>query len=31
MTDYGVSAPQVPFTMVDPTAMIEFDIFLARG
>jgi hypothetical protein len=31
MTDYGVSAPQGPFTTVDPSATIEFDIFLARG
>jgi len=31
MTDYGVSAPQVPFTTVDSTATIEFDIFLTRA
>jgi len=31
MTDYGVSAPHVPFTTVDSTATIEFDIFLIRA
>jgi polyisoprenoid-binding protein YceI len=31
MADYGVSAPHVPFTTVDSTATIEFDIFLARA
>ncbi len=31
MTDYGVSAPQVPFTTVDSAATIEFDIFLTRA
>jgi polyisoprenoid-binding protein YceI len=31
MTDYGVSPPQVPFTTVDPTATIEFDVFLTRS
>jgi polyisoprenoid-binding protein YceI len=31
MMDYGVTPPQVPFTTVDPTATIEFDIFLARA
>jgi polyisoprenoid-binding protein YceI len=31
MTDYGVSAPHVPFTTVDSIATIEFDIFLARA
>ncbi len=30
MTDYGVSPPQVPFTAVDPTATIEFDLFLTK-
>jgi polyisoprenoid-binding protein YceI len=31
MTDYGVSPPQVPFVTVDPTLLIEFDIFLTRA
>jgi polyisoprenoid-binding protein YceI len=31
MTDYGVAAPHVPFTTVDSSATIEFDIFLARA
>ena len=31
MTDYGVSAPHVPFTAVDSSATIEFDIFLGRA
>ncbi|HKB32848.1 MAG TPA: YceI family protein [Candidatus Dormibacteraeota bacterium] len=31
MTDYGVTAPQVPFTTVDSAATIEFDIFLSRA
>jgi polyisoprenoid-binding protein YceI len=31
MTDYGVSAPHVPFTTVDSSATIEFDIFLGRA
>ncbi len=31
MTDYGVSPPQVPFTTVDPTATIEFDVYLTRS
>jgi polyisoprenoid-binding protein YceI len=31
MTDYGVSPPQVPFTAVDPTAIIEFDLFLTKA
>jgi polyisoprenoid-binding protein YceI len=30
MTDYGVSPPQVPFTTVDPTATVEFDLFLTK-
>ncbi len=30
MTDYGVSPPQVPFSAVDPTATIEFDLFLTK-
>ena len=30
MTDYGVSPPQAPFVTVDPTATIEFDLFLTR-
>ncbi len=30
MTDYGVAPPQVPFTAVDPTATIEFDLFLTK-
>jgi polyisoprenoid-binding protein YceI len=31
MTDYGVTPPQVPFTTVDPTATIEFDVFLTKS
>jgi len=31
MTDYGVSPPFAPFVTVDPTLLIEFDIFLARA
>jgi polyisoprenoid-binding protein YceI len=31
MSDYGVSPPQAPFVTVDPTATIEFDIFLTRA
>jgi polyisoprenoid-binding protein YceI len=31
MTDYGVSPPQAPFVTVDPTATIEFDIFLTEA
>ena len=31
MTDYGVSPPQAPFVTVDPTATIEFDLFLTRA
>jgi len=31
MTDYGVSPPQAPFVTVDPTATIEFDIFLTKA
>jgi polyisoprenoid-binding protein YceI len=31
MTDYGVSPPQVPFSAVDPTATIEFDLFLTKS
>lgn len=30
MTDYGVTPPRVPFTAVDPTLTIEFDVFLTR-
>ena len=30
MTDYGVTPPQVPFTAVDSTVTIEFDVFLTR-
>ena len=30
MTDYGVSPPFAPFVTVDPTLLIEFDIFLTR-
>jgi polyisoprenoid-binding protein YceI len=30
MSDYGVSPPQVPFTAVDPTVAIEFDLFLTK-
>lgn len=30
MTDYGVTPPRVPFTAVDPTLTIEFDVFLIR-
>jgi polyisoprenoid-binding protein YceI len=30
-TDYGVTPPQVPFTTVDPTATIEFGVFLTRA
>jgi polyisoprenoid-binding protein YceI len=29
--DYGVSPPQVPFTAVDPTVAIEFDLFLTKS
>ena len=31
MSDYGVSPPQAPFVTVDPTATIEFDLFLTRA
>ena len=31
MTDYGVAPPQVPFTTVDPTVTIEFDVFLIKS
>ena len=31
MADYGVTPPQVPFTAVDSTVTIEFDVFLARS
>jgi polyisoprenoid-binding protein YceI len=31
MSDYGVSPPQAPFVTVDPTATIEFDLFLTKG
>jgi polyisoprenoid-binding protein YceI len=31
MTDYGVSPPQVPFSAVDPTATIQFDVFLTKS
>lgn len=30
MTDYGVTPPQVPFTAVDSTVTIEFDVFLTK-
>lgn len=30
MTDYGVTPPQFPFTTVDPTATIDFDVFLVK-
>lgn len=30
MSDYGVSPPQAPFVTVDPTATIEFDLFLTK-
>jgi polyisoprenoid-binding protein YceI len=30
MTDYGVAPPQVPFTSVDSTVTIEFDVFLTK-
>jgi polyisoprenoid-binding protein YceI len=30
MTDYGVSPPRAPFVTVDPTATIEFHLFLTR-
>jgi polyisoprenoid-binding protein YceI len=31
MTDYGVTPPQVPFTAVDTTVTIEFDLFLNKS
>jgi polyisoprenoid-binding protein YceI len=31
MSDYGVSPPQAPFVTVDPTATIEFDVFLTKA
>jgi polyisoprenoid-binding protein YceI len=31
MSDYGLSPPQVPFTSVDPTVTIEFDLFLTKN
>jgi polyisoprenoid-binding protein YceI len=31
MTDYGVSPPFAPFVTVDPTLLLEFDIFLKRS
>ena len=31
MADYGVSPPRAPFVTVDPTATIEFDVFLAKS
>jgi polyisoprenoid-binding protein YceI len=31
MADYGVSPPFAPFVTVDPTLLIEFDIFLVRS
>jgi polyisoprenoid-binding protein YceI len=31
MGDYSVSPPRAPFVTVDPTAVIEFDVFLARS
>ncbi len=30
MSDYGVSPPQLPFTAVDATATLEFDLFLTK-
>jgi len=31
MADYGVSPPRAPFVTVDPTATVEFDVFLSRS
>ena len=31
MTDYSVAPPRAPFVTVDPTATIEFDVFLAKS
>ena len=31
MADYGVAPPRAPFVTVDPTATIEFDVFLTRS
>jgi polyisoprenoid-binding protein YceI len=31
MGDYSVSPPRAPFVTVDPTAVIEFDVFLAKS
>src|SRR5258708_19574016 len=31
MADYGVSPPRAPFVTVDPTATIEFDVFLSKS
>jgi polyisoprenoid-binding protein YceI len=31
MTDFGISPPQVPFTVVDSTVVIEFDVFMTRS
>jgi polyisoprenoid-binding protein YceI len=31
MGDYSVSPPRAPFVTVDPTAVIEFDVFLVRS
>jgi polyisoprenoid-binding protein YceI len=30
MNDYSVSPPRAPFVTVDPTAVIEFDVFLVK-
>jgi hypothetical protein len=29
--DYGVTPPRAPFVTVDPTATIEFDVFLTKS
>jgi polyisoprenoid-binding protein YceI len=31
MADYGVSPPRAPFVTVDPTATIDFDVFLVKA
>lgn len=31
MTDYGITPPQVPFTVVQPAVTIEFSLNIARG
>ena len=30
MADYSVSPPRAPFVTVDPTAVIEFHVFLTK-